>query len=190
MDPASRPRSSVDDRLDVRTRDESAQCGHLRSGRRPSERVYNFRLRTLGADHIDTADALFRVATSINNDPARREDARSMFVRVLDVYRRKLLPDDPKCIATMAGLAWTLGSLKRYPESLAATTNSCRSSGTPEVPTALTKRTSALRAETLAWSGRRDEAAQTNEEALRIASRQGTLGTSAFTRSWMTCSTC
>ena len=60
------------------------------------------------------------VASSINNDQARLEEARSMFVRVIDVYRRKLPPDDPKITAAMAGLAWTLGSQKRYAESLAA----------------------------------------------------------------------
>ena len=56
----------------------------------PAETVYKTRLRTLGADSVETAEALFWVATSINNNPSRLDEARSMFVRVIDVYHRQL----------------------------------------------------------------------------------------------------
>jgi tetratricopeptide (TPR) repeat protein len=139
----------------------------------PAEKVYNARLRILGADHVETADALFWVASSINHDRFRREEARSMFVRVIDVYRRKLPPDDPKLTDAMGGLAWTLGSQKRYAESLAAHEETLRIirryRGPENIAVAHTLHGMA---EVLAWSGRREEAAAAYEEALRIISRE------------------
>ena len=95
------------------------------------------------------------MASSINKDRARLEEARSKFVRVLDVYRRKLPPDDPKITVAMAGVAWTLGSQKRYAESLVAfkelLTIDRRYRGAEDIDVAY-----ALRgmAEVLDWSGR------------------------------------
>ncbi len=122
---------------------------------------------------VETADALFWVASSINNDPARREETRSMFVQVIDVYRRKLPPDDPKLTDAMGGLAWTLGAQKRYAESLAAHEELLRTIRRYRGPENIAV-AHALHgmAEVLAWSGRREEAAETYEEALRIISRE------------------
>ena len=110
--------------------------------------------------------------TAITNDPARLEAARSLFLRVLDVYRRKLPPDDPKLTAPRLGLAWTLGIQKRYAESLAEYEELLRihrrNRGPEDVGVA---RILPGKAEVLAWSGRHDEAAETYEEALRISSR-------------------
>jgi len=138
-----------------------------------ADKVFKARLRTLGPDHVQTADALFWVASSSNKDRARLEEARSMFVRVTDVYRRKLPPDDPKITVAMGNLAWTLGYQKRYAESLAVYEELLRIHrryrGPENIAVAGTLNGMA---EVLAWSGRREEAAETYEEALRIVSRE------------------
>ncbi len=138
-----------------------------------ADKVYKTRLRTLGPDDVQTADALFWVATSINKNPARLEEARSMLVRVVDVYRRKLAPDDPKITVAMGGLAWTLGFQKRYVESLASFQEVLRIIRRYRGPKniALAGELNGM-AEVLAWSGRRDEAAETFEQALRIVDRE------------------
>ena len=138
----------------------------------PAEKVYKARLRILGPDHVETANALYWVASSINNDRSRLEEARSMLVRVIDVFRRNLSPEDPRLTDAMGGLAWTLGAQKRFTESLAIyeelrrTHRRDRDSDHVRVA-GLLHRT----AEVLGWSGRYEEAALAYEEALRIISR-------------------
>ena len=73
----------------------------------------------------------------------------------------------------MGGLAWTLGSQKRYDESLAALEELLRVirryKGPEDIAVAHTLH---AMAEVLSWSGRSAEAAKTYEEALRIISRE------------------
>ncbi len=138
----------------------------------PAEAVYKARLRTLGSDHPDTAFALYWVASCINNDPARLEEARSMFSRAIDICRRKLLANDPRLTFAMAGLAFTLANQGRYAESLAVNDELLqiyrRLWGPEHVEVALTL---SRKAEVLAWSGRYEEAVQNCEEAVRMLGR-------------------
>jgi tetratricopeptide (TPR) repeat protein len=73
----------------------------------------------------------------------------------------------------MLGLAWTLGSQKRYAESLAAYEEvlriNRRQRGPENVGAAVILDGMA---EMLAWTGRREEAAETYEEAVRIISQE------------------
>jgi tetratricopeptide (TPR) repeat protein len=138
----------------------------------PAEMVYRARLRALGPDHLDTADAMCWVANCISNDPARSEEARSLFSRAIEVLRRGLPPHDPKLTFAMCGLAFTLGRQGRYAESLALNEELLatyrRHWGPEHVEVALTL---SRKAEVLDWAGRPEEAARDLEEALRIIGR-------------------
>ena len=138
----------------------------------PAQVVQRGRLRILGPDHPDTAEALVLVANCMNNDKSRLEEARSLFQTAIEIYRPRLARNDPRLMGAMGGLAFTLANQGRYAESLAINEELLQiyrdneDSGEADIA-----RTLASKAEVLAWSGRREEGARTYEEALEILSR-------------------
>jgi tetratricopeptide (TPR) repeat protein len=146
--------------------------GAFGSALAPAEEVYRVRLRTLGPDHLATAEALYWVAHCIGNDPARLDEARSMFERAIAVYRRTLPEGDYRLTGAIEGLAHTLGMRGRHAESLALYDDLLRIHRRHRGPEAMEVDSALLgKAEVLKWSGRREEAGATYEEVLRRLSR-------------------
>jgi tetratricopeptide (TPR) repeat protein len=146
--------------------------GAFGSALAPAEEVYRVRLRTLGPDHLETARSLYWVASCIGNDPARLDEAESMFERAIAVYRRTLPEGDYRLTGASEGLAHTLLMRGQYAESLKLYDGILRIHRLHHGPDGI-EVGMALggKAEVLRRSGRREEAGAIYEESLRILGR-------------------
>jgi tetratricopeptide (TPR) repeat protein len=137
-----------------------------------AEQVYRARLRILGPDHPDTARAQSLLAHCLLNDPARLEEARTLFTSASAVFRRTLPPGDGESLGALSGQARILSLQGRFAESLPAFEELLRLQRRYRGPEhLLVAWVLGQQGEALAHSGRTEQAVAAFEEAVRISGR-------------------